>query len=102
MRRHSVKPAVKSDRSRLLFAGLAALALACLSAGRGAAADKDSAPKKVNIAALEKSAPETIDDLKAIQQQVKEVLKKVIPCTVGLQVGGAAGSGVIIDKEGHV
>jgi serine protease Do len=58
--------------------------------------------KKVTVAALEKPAPESLEDLKAIQRQVKAVLKKVVPCTVGLQVGGASGSGVIIDKEGHV
>jgi serine protease Do len=98
---------VKLHPSRLVLAVLAALGLACLSS-RGAAAENpvpkssSSSSSKVNIPALEKVAPENLDDLLAIQQQVKEVLKKVIPCTVGLQVGGAAGSGVIIDKEGHV
>ena len=94
-------PAAYPYTSRLLVAGLAALALAGL-ASRGTAADKEAIPSKVNIPALEKSAPENVADLLAIQKQVKEVLKKVIPCTVGLQVGGASGSGVIIDKEGHV
>jgi serine protease Do len=57
--------------------------------------------------ALEKAAPETLDDARAIQQRVKEVLKKVTPSVVGVQVGAAQGSGVIIrDKyvltAGHV
>src|SRR5262245_54599162 len=43
--------------------------------------------------ALAKLAPETLDDLKAIQEQTKAVLKKVMACTVGLQVRGASGSG---------
>ncbi len=52
--------------------------------------------------ALEKAAPESVDDLKAIQRQVHKVLDKVIPCTVGLQIGNAAGSGVIITEDGYV
>src|SRR5437773_1184506 len=52
--------------------------------------------------ALAKTAPETLDDLKAIQEQTKAVLKKVLSCTVGLQVRGAAGSGVIVSEDGMV
>src|SRR5262245_30328985 len=52
--------------------------------------------------ALTKLAPETLDDLKAIQEQTKAVLKKVMACTVGLQVRGASGSGVIVSEDGMV
>lgn len=52
--------------------------------------------------ALTKLAPETLGDLKAIQEQTKKVLKKVMACTVGLQVRGAAGSGVIVSEDGTV
>jgi serine protease Do len=52
--------------------------------------------------ALTKSAPETLDDLRAIQEQTKAVLKKVMACTVGLRVRGAAGSGVIVSADGMV
>jgi len=51
---------------------------------------------------LETNAPQSLDDLKAIQKQVKVVLEKVVPCTVGLQVGGASGSGVLITADGYV
>src|SRR5437868_2304260 len=51
---------------------------------------------------LDKPAPENIDDLKAIQKQVKAVLEKVVPCTVGLRIGQGSGSGVIISKDGYV
>ncbi len=51
---------------------------------------------------LETSAPQSIDDLKAIQKQVKTVLEKVVPCTVCLQVGGSSGSGVIISADGYI
>jgi len=59
-------------------------------------------PKDELPPALTKTAPENIADLKAIQQQVKKVLQKVLPCTVGLRVGGASGSGVIISADGYV
>jgi serine protease Do len=52
--------------------------------------------------ALIKVAPENIEDLKAIQTQTKKVVEKVLPCTVGIVVNGASGSGVIVDAEGHV
>jgi serine protease Do len=53
-------------------------------------------------AALDKPAPENVDDLKAIQAQVQEVLRKVVPCTVAVRVGPASGSGVIIRADGYV
>jgi serine protease Do len=51
---------------------------------------------------LNKPAPESVEDLKAIQDHVKKVLKKVNPAVVGIIIGGSSGSGVIIDNEGHV
>ena len=87
---------------RTLAGLLVALALACLPGFGVRAEDKPDPSKKPAISALDKPAPENVADLRAIQQQVKEVLKKVVPCTVGIQAGGASGSGVIIDKEGHV
>ena len=95
----SVPAAVFSLKARFFLATL----LGGLLAGGSRAADKNPDPsKKVNLAVLEKPAPENIEDLKAIQKQVKVVLKKVVPCTVGLIVDNASGSGVIIDKEGHI
>jgi serine protease Do len=52
--------------------------------------------------AVTKALPESIDDLKAVQKQVREVIDKVIPCTVCLQVGGASGSGVIVSEDGLI
>jgi serine protease Do len=52
--------------------------------------------------AFQKSVPESVKDLQDIEQHVKKLLDKIIPATVGLQIGGSSGSGVIIDKEGHV
>src|SRR5260370_6648510 len=78
----------------ILFLGLAV----SLSAARA-----DDAGKKVELpSAVEKIAPESIEDLRAIQEQVKKVLDKVVPCTVGVVVGNSSGSGVVINSEGYV
>jgi serine protease Do len=89
---------------RKLFGGLILGLTVSLSAVHADVPDKnpDLPP------ALIKVAPENVEDLKAIQKQVNKVLEKVLPCTVGILVpnpdgkGMAAGSGVIVDAEGHV
>jgi serine protease Do len=53
-------------------------------------------------AVFTRAAPESAEDLKQLQEHVKKVLKKVMPATVGIRIGNVAGSGVIIDAEGHV
>jgi serine protease Do len=52
--------------------------------------------------AVTKNTPETVEDLKAFQEHVKKILKKVISCTVGVIIGPAAGSGVIISEDGYI
>jgi serine protease Do len=52
--------------------------------------------------ALDKPVPENLQDLRQIQNRVQRVLAKVVPCTVGVQIGGGSGSGVIVSKDGHV
>src|SRR5713101_21180 len=49
-----------------------------------------------------KAQPENLDDLKAIEKQVKTVVDKVVPCTVCIRAGGASGSGVIISEDGLI
>jgi len=59
--------------------------------------------KELKVPAIfEKDGPESVKDLQEMQAHTRKVLDKVLPCTVGVRVGGASGSGVIIDKEGHV
>jgi serine protease Do len=88
-----------------------ALILSLLVAGapvRGAfAADTKPTKEPAHAPALEKPVPESIDDLKVIQKQVKTVLEKVVPCTVGLQVNAKngqswQGSGVIVREDGYI
>ena len=52
--------------------------------------------------AVLKAAPESVEDLKAIESHVKKVLAKVMPCVVGVQIGRGEGSGVIISADGKV
>jgi serine protease Do len=66
---------------------------------------KKDLPKKSDLAAppaITKPVPESLADLKAIQDQTKKVLEKVMPCVVGIQIGGASGSGVIVSKDGLI
>src|SRR5712675_769626 len=49
-----------------------------------------------------KAQPENLDDLKAIEKQVKEVVAKVLPCTVCIRAGAASGSGVLISEDGLI
>lgn len=52
--------------------------------------------------ALDKRIPENVHDLRVIQERVKKVTAKVLPCTVAIRIGHAAGSGVIVSKDGYV
>ena len=47
-------------------------------------------------------APQGVAELRAMEEHVQELSRKVIPATVGVRVGPAQGSGVVIDDEGHV
>ena len=53
-------------------------------------------------ASLRKPAPESVEELIAIQNRVQQVVKKVMKCTVNVRVGGGQGSGVIVTKDGYV
>jgi serine protease Do len=61
----------------------------------------DKSKDKRLPAALLKPNPENVDDLKAIEDQVKEILPKVLACTVCLRATGS-GSGVIISADGLI
>jgi serine protease Do len=52
--------------------------------------------------ALDKRIPETVEDLRIIQERVKKAAAKVMPCTVAIRIGSNAGSGVIVSKDGYV
>jgi len=49
-----------------------------------------------------KAAPEDVADLLAIQSRVRDLVAKVTPATVGVRIGRAQGSGVIVTADGYV
>src|ERR1019366_5408007 len=53
-------------------------------------------------AAFGKISPESVADLKAIQEHVAKVVEQVSPTVVSVRVGGSFGSGVIVSKDGYV
>ena len=46
--------------------------------------------------------PGSVAELKAMQERVQEITEHVAMCTVGLRVGPAHGSGVIVTEDGYV
>lgn len=51
---------------------------------------------------LRGDAPQSLDDLKAIETHVQGLIKEILPTTVAVQVGPAQGSGVVISADGYV
>jgi len=52
--------------------------------------------------ALTKLTPESVEDLRAIQKQVRTVIDQVMPAVVGVRIGNGSGSGVIVSEDGYV
>src|ERR1043165_9368588 len=53
-------------------------------------------------AGLNKPAPETVEDLRDLENHVQKVLEKVMPSVVGVRVGFGQGSGVIVKEDGTI
>lgn len=53
-------------------------------------------------AAFSKSVPTSVEDLRAIQSHVTQLVPHLAECTVNLRIGRAQGSGVIISPDGLV
>lgn len=54
------------------------------------------------VSAFDKPVPETGRDLLTIQRRAIDIAKRVTRCTVGLDVRGAMGSGVVISEDGYI
>ena len=71
---------------------------------------KATDPKPADVAALPANlqklfagaAPGSVAELKAMQSHVQKLVEQLKKCTVGVSVGNAQGSGVIISKDGYV
>jgi len=61
-----------------------------------------AAPTVVPTAKPRVDTPSTLDDLKALQKQVEEVVKKGLPATVAIITSDGQGSGIIISKDGVI
>ena len=46
--------------------------------------------------------PQSVDDLKAMQEHFRELAKRLKPATVALRVGQSQGSGVIVSRDGYL
>lgn len=46
--------------------------------------------------------PSSVAELRGMQSHVQKLTEQLMKCTVGVQVGAAQGSGVIISKDGYV
>jgi serine protease Do len=46
--------------------------------------------------------PTSLEEVREIQERVQQVIEKGLPATVGIQVGGSQGSGVIVSADGLV
>jgi serine protease Do len=69
--------------------------LVLVTAGSARAADTKWDPFRTTV-------PESAEELKALQSTVNKVTGKCTPYTVGIIIGGSAGSGVIVNAEGLV
>jgi serine protease Do len=61
----------------------------------------DKAKDKPLPAVFRKPNPENLEDLKAVEKHVKEILAKVLACTVCIRSTGS-GSGVIVSADGLI
>jgi serine protease Do len=49
-----------------------------------------------------KPAPAGIDDLRLMESHLRGLVEQLTACTVGIQIGPAQGSGVIVSEDGYV
>ena len=91
---------VRAIRAGWVPASMICLALVPLGVQGAAPAPAPEVAARYSV--LRKPVPEGPGDLRIIQQTVKDVLKRVIPATVGLRIGASAGSGVIISEDGYI
>ena len=99
-------------KMRLTCPVLLMLVVLCAWPAIGVASQVDSPPKRVVVAkpidrdspraVFSKPAPDTLAELQIIETRVQDLVKKLTPCTVSVQVGPLQGSGVIVSKDGYV
>jgi serine protease Do len=63
---------------------------------------KDTKAPLVVPEAFAKTAPESVDDLRAMEAHTRALVQKVMPTVVCVRVGNASGSGVIVSEDGLI
>lgn len=91
-----------SPRRATRFAALACLLGAAAMLSPAARADQTKKTEPPLHKAFDKAVPQTVEELKAIQSHVTQLVKKVQPAIVNVRAGGGQGSGVIISEDGIV
>jgi serine protease Do len=92
-------------RSRFIGAACLVLSLALVASlplALQAAPDQDQQPELKLPPALDKTLPESIGELKAIEAHVEVIVKKVMPAVVNVKMPKGQGSGVVISEDGMV
>ncbi len=77
----------------------------CLGAILILIAASSGAAEETDALVFSKSAPEDASDLLAIERVARDVAKRAVPCTVGLEIRSrtlAQGSGVIVSDDGYI
>jgi serine protease Do len=96
---HQLKPAGLAWFTRFL---MAAALFSLFAVARPLPAQPAVAPPPETAAVLAARSPQNAVDLRMIQTQLQRVIKQALPATVGVEVHNAAGSGVIVSKDGLV
>ena len=87
---------------RMLIATCGLMLLAVGPALLQADETKKAAKKAAKKDVFEKGVPENVADLLAIEKRIQQHIKKLTAATVGVLIGQAHGSGVIVSKDGYV
>lgn len=90
--------------ARFTFQLTAALLAAVLLLPAALATAQDRATINVErlTEVLDGDLPKSVDELRAMEKRTQQIAEKVMPAVVGIRVGQAAGSGVIINEDGLV
>lgn len=91
----------ETPRIAVCFAVMIALLMSSAIPSTCSAAETPKAEAVDLQAIFAGGEPESVAELKAMEQHQQELAKKVIACTVGVVVGPAHGSGVIVSEDGY-
>ncbi|MGQ9576246.1 MAG: trypsin-like peptidase domain-containing protein [Thermoguttaceae bacterium] len=84
---------------RTAIAVVLVLAAVC---GSATAPNKALADPRTPEAAPAVPVPQDLGELKAIEESIKQVAARVLPCTVVVRIGPSQGSGVVVSSDGYV